>query len=86
MLGKKCLIRSDHKSLTYLQKFKEPEGILAPWINILGAYEFDIQYREGTKHLNADSLTRRIKRPCKIVKCQECINTSKQSAITDTIV
>jgi hypothetical protein len=50
LLGKKFLIRSDHKSLTYLQKFKEPEGLLARWISILGLYEFEIQYREGSKH------------------------------------
>jgi hypothetical protein len=83
LLGKIFLVRSDHKGLTYLQNFKESEGILTRWINILRAYEFDIEYRQGTKHFHADSHSRKIKRPCKKAICQECVSSFQKSNITE---
>jgi hypothetical protein len=68
--------------LTYLRKFKKPEGILAPRIIIIEAFEFDIEYKEGKKQLNATSLSRKIKRPCKIANYQECVSTFKKSRMT----
>ena len=58
LLGRKFLVRSDHNSLTFLFRLKEPKGRIAHWIEILSAYDFSIEYRKGQKHMNADSLSR----------------------------
>ncbi|KAK3750995.1 hypothetical protein QZH41_007605 [Actinostola sp. cb2023] len=59
--GTKFHIRTDHAPLRSILKAKEPEGQLARWIEYLSTFEFDIHHREGKKHQNADSLSRR---PC----------------------
>ncbi|PIK34749.1 hypothetical protein BSL78_28428 [Apostichopus japonicus] len=61
LLGKPFLLRTDHGSLRWLFSFKEPEGQVARWIESLAPYEFKIEHRPGTKHLNADALSRK---PC----------------------
>ena len=58
LLGKPFLLRSDHGSLQWLQNFKNPEGQLARWLEKLQEYTFTIQHQPGTKHLNADALSR----------------------------
>ena len=70
--GRKFIIRTDHASLTWLRNFKEPEGMLARWISILDNYKFEIQYRRGTLHTNADALSRMPSRKCKKEDCSEC--------------
>ena len=57
------VIRTDHSSLKYLQRFKEPEGQLARWIDFLQPYSFVIEYRPGARNGNADALSRR-PHPC----------------------
>ena len=65
LYGKQFTIRTDHSSLRWLLKFKNPEGQLARWLEILSMYDMTIEHRAGTKHRNADSLSRR---PCE--KCK----------------
>lgn len=48
----------DHASLSWLQNLKDPEGRLARWVLKLQAYNFEILYRLGSKHQNADGLSR----------------------------
>ena len=38
--------------------FKEPQGQVARWIEILSEYHWDIQHRPGRVHQNADGLSR----------------------------
>ena len=61
-------IRTDHSSLKFLNRFKEPEGQLARWIDFLQPYQFEIEHRPGVKHGNADALSRRPD-PCGGKKC-----------------
>lgn len=61
MSGKKFTVRTDHGSLTWLMKAKEPEGQVARWIETLSSYEFEIKHRPGRSHRNADALSRK---PC----------------------
>ena len=68
LLGRQFLIRTDHSSLKYLHRFKEPEGQLARWLDSLMAYRFEIEHRPGIKHGNADGLSRRPD-PCGGKKC-----------------
>lgn len=58
LLGKPFKLRTDHRSLTWLQNFKEPEGQLARWQERLQEYTFEIVYRKGSSHGNADALSR----------------------------
>ena len=64
-----------------VKTFKDPEGILARWLTRLQLYSFTIEYREGRKHINADTLSRlghslttckESPRLCKFAKCEEC--------------
>ena len=54
LAGKKFLLRTDHESLTWLMNFKEPQGQVARWIEILSECDFDIKHRPGRIHNNAD--------------------------------
>ena len=58
LLGRRFTIRTDHSSLTWLTRFKKPEGQLARWLEELGQYDMQIIHRAGSKHGNADSLSR----------------------------
>ncbi|CAL9699311.1 unnamed protein product [Knipowitschia caucasica] len=58
LLGRKFLLRTDHGSLTWLFRFKCPEGQLARWLEELSQYDFHIEHRAGKQHANADALSR----------------------------
>ena len=58
LTGRKFLVRTDNSALSWLKTQKDPKGILMRWLRIISTYDFDIQHRAGTKHGNADSLSR----------------------------
>ena len=58
LLGKVFTVRTDHSSLTWLLKFKDPQGQLARWMEELALYHMVVQHRAGSKHGNADALSR----------------------------
>lgn len=62
LLGRPFTVRTDHSSLRWLTKMKEPEGQLARWLERLGEYDFEVIHRSGHSHSNADSMSRR---PCR---------------------
>ena len=72
LYGVQFTIRTDHGALTWLTNFKNPEGQLARWLEILGTYNYTIKYRAGLKHNNADGLSRR---PCE--NCNHCDRKDK---------
>ena len=76
LYGKRFLLRTDHASLTWLLSFKEPEGQLARWMEILQDYDFEIRHRAGRLHGNADALSRR---PCVAEQCRYCQHTEARS-------
>lgn len=49
---------TDHKSLEWLQKFRNPRGKLARWLFDLQEFNFEISYRRGTDNKIADVLSR----------------------------
>jgi len=59
LYGRKFLVRTDHTSLKWLLFFKDVEGQLAHWMEKLQHYEFEVIYRKGKLHANADGLSRR---------------------------
>ena len=60
--GRRFIVRTDHNSLQWLRNFKEPQGQVARWLDILAEYDFSVQHRPGLQHSNADALSRL---PCK---------------------
>ena len=69
LYGRKFTDRTDHGSLRWLMQFKNPEGQLARWLEVLSEYDIEIIHRSGNKHSNADALSRV---PCK--QCGYCSN------------
>ena len=59
--GPKFRRRTDHAPLRSVLQVKEPEGQLARWIEFMSSFSYDIEYRAGQRHQNADGLSRR---PC----------------------
>ena len=58
VLGRPFIIRTDHSSLKYWHRFKDPTDQLARWLDCLAPFDFEIINRPGEKHGNADGLSR----------------------------
>jgi len=59
LVGRKFQIRTDHKSLSWLLKWKTPStSQYFRWIATLQEYDFEIIHRKGNLHTNADALSR----------------------------
>ena len=71
LYGQKFTVRSDHGALRWLLNFKDPEGQIARWIQVLGEYDFRIIHRAGRSHGNADGMSRLPCRQCGRVTNQE---------------
>ena len=63
LFGRSFTIKSDHRPLQYL--FSETRGIptlasarIQCWALTLSAYDYQINYKEGSRHANADLLSR----------------------------
>ncbi|KAK7918651.1 hypothetical protein WMY93_009935 [Mugilogobius chulae] len=70
LLGRKFLLRTDHGSLTWLFRFKCPEGQLARWLEELSQYDFHIEHQPAG--INLSDL------PCK--GCKYCQRVHEQWA------
>ena len=57
LLRRSFIVRTDHRSLTWLMHFKQVEGQLAWWLEELSQFDMTIQHQAGWKHQNADSLS-----------------------------
>ena len=88
LLGRNFVVRSDHEALKYLFSLKCPKGRVARWLEILSEYSFSVEFRKGSSHSNADSLSR-CPNPkdcdCSIVdmdenlKCGPCLKCRKRA-------
>ena len=59
LLGTIFTEKTDHSSLTWLLKFKDPQGQIARWMEELSQYNMVVQHGSCAKHGNADALSRR---------------------------
>ena len=64
LYGTQFLVRTDHGALNWLLNFKNPEGQMARWLEVLASYHFTIQHRPGRQHNNTDGLSHRPCEPC----------------------
>ena len=69
LYGKSFLVRTDHGALKYLLNFKDPQGQMARWLQVLDTYDFRIEHRAGRSHNNADAMSRG---PCKQCGDETC--------------
>lgn len=83
LLGRRFTLRTDHASLKWLMNFREPEGQVARWIQRLQEYDFEIIHRPGTRHVNADALSRR---PCTTSNCRYCSRLEEQNTLRVRLV
>ena len=80
------VLRVDHSALTALMRSPNPLGQSARWLDTIADYNFEIRYRSGALHRNADSLSRKpctpdVRFPCK--QCEKSIPTvSECSRVT----
>ena len=66
LLGRKFLIRTDHRALVWMMQWKKPNtSQYCSWIAELEIYDFDIEHRAGELHTNADFLSR-------LPQCEQC--------------
>ena len=61
LYGQKFTARTDHASLRWLTNFKNPEGQVARWLEVLSMFSMAIEHRPGRLHVNTDGLSRK---PC----------------------
>lgn len=66
LYGKEFMLRTDHASLQWLYRRKEPSHQVARWLEILAEFKFQLKHRAGRDHSNADGLSR----GC--VECKQC--------------
>ena len=75
LYGRHVKVRTDHGALRWLTNFKQPEGQLARWLEVVSEYDIEIVHRAGRSHANADALSRR--------PCTQCGRENESELETD---
>ena len=73
LLARDFEVRVDHRALLFLESAKEPIGQAARYLDFMSQFRYEIQYRPGEKHGNADALSRIS--PCDLddgEPCRQC--------------
>lgn len=73
LLGRRFQIRVDNMALTYYRNMKDATGQAARYLDFLSLFDFEPVYRSGSRHVNADSVSRL--RPCELdggEPCKQC--------------
>ena len=81
--GARFIIRTDHKSLVWLHRFKDTEGMMARWLHTLQQFQFSIVHRAGRDHSNADGLSRVPTSPCGQCTCVDCPRVDTAVEVAD---
>jgi len=71
LLGRHFVIRTDHAALTWLRRTAEPMPQLARWLTFIEQFDYEIEHRPGTKHGNADGLSRKVTPSVRVVNKDE---------------
>ena len=81
--GARFTLRTDHKSLVWLHRFKDTEGMMARWLHTLHQFQFTIVHRAGREHGNADGLSRAPTDPCRQCTRVECPRVDTLVVVTN---
>ena len=79
--GAKFTLRTDHKSLVWLHRFKDTEGMMARWLHTLQQFQFTIVHRSD--HGNADGLSRAPTDPCRQCNHADCPQVDTSVVVAD---
>ncbi|CAH2088138.1 unnamed protein product [Euphydryas editha] len=58
LYGRKFIIYTDHRPLTWLMSLKDPNSKLTRWKLKLAEYDYEVIYKKGKQNTNADALSR----------------------------
>jgi len=86
LYGKKFLVITDHSALKWLMNIAEPTGRLMRWSLFLQCYDFEVLYRAGVVHQNADALSRIIENDHQIFMLNKHILVSTRSKTEITVL
>ena len=75
LYGFPFVVRTDHGSLRWLLNFRNLEGQLARWSELLGTYNFTLIHRAGKQHANAEFLSRPLCGSCSYCERVELRNS-----------
>ena len=54
----KFILRTDHRALKWIHSMEQPPSLLIRWMETLASFDFEVEFRKGTAHGNADALSR----------------------------
>ena len=57
--------RTDHAAISWMLDKPVVQGQYARWLTVLSTYDFSIEHRPGSRHSNADGLSR--------IPCRQCV-------------
>ena len=79
LLGRSFEVRTDHSALRWIFTFKNPEGQMARWLEMLMRFDFKVTHRPGKLHGNADALSRR---PCDPSNCNCSVDGEARDSLS----
>ena len=85
LLGHEFTIRTDHSALRWLKTTPEPIGQQARWLERLEEFTYHVEHRPGTKHGNADALSRRPCRQCRRKKHGSSYEAADEETLVKTV-
>ena len=81
LLGRDFLIRTDHSALTWLRKTPDQIGQQSRWLEQLEEFTFRIEHQSGSKHTNADAMSKRPCRQCHRIDDEDEVEVNGVQAI-----
>jgi hypothetical protein len=76
LYGQEILLRTDNAAVSWMRNLKNPTGQVARWLQEIETYHLVVTHRAGSKHQNADALSRS---PCKACTKQEENDQAEES-------
>lgn len=85
LFGHPFTVRTDHASLTWLKNFDNPDTMVMRWIAFLDTFDIKWEHRAGKHHSNADGLSRKPRKRCRLPSCSDCREETAEKAKDETL-